>query len=316
MLDNERKIRTQSNDCMYVKTMPDGQVNPGHSRLKFTDCNAREPYITFVHNREMDELVADGGPDNPSFCMKNTGPRPQRTDSIRAFDCDAVLGEPGTVYEYQEFECVTGVGDVQCCERSDCGTTREGVDEDCCIDYQCKTADENGDCLPEAPSCGANDVECCVFDANCPDGFKCISQMCLSDPLFISVELDGKTWCASRPPTNYGDFVPVDSVECDLQQNEPFDQPLRWSWDPNGRLHSEVELRECMIVIPRSDGSVGGVLAPCKANQFVGVSGTGFVLAQDEKQDRCLASTAVEGTRNDRETTAIVCGANEDFGFA
>lgn len=309
-MDDTGKIRSELdiNRCLYFETRSDGTINSGHARGRFTSCNANEPYMTFTHNRGLDRLQTD---TTPSYCIKQQGNGPDRSDPYFAFDCTdrSYLSNPDREFEYREFECVVDSnngGDVECCDEIQCGN-------DCCVDYSCVPRTENNQCIvnpgptltteppettpQEIPPCDINDLECCRVDADCPDPnnngeYSCDSntQLCLTDPFFLENTIGNKKYCVTFKGSNnivVGDFVEAGSEECDF--NRALGGHL-WRRDPYRRYHSVID-PENWCITAMDEHPLGGLdirIGPCKINQFVLENNGQMKFAGDP--NRCIAS--------------------------
>lgn len=292
LLDDIGKIRAAGldiNKCIYVDAGRSGQINPGHDRLKLTDCNAlNQQNMIFTHNRGEDELLVVSNPT--SYCIWNTGVNPNKSDSLRAFNCEALdKFEDGVLFTYREFDCTIG-GDVDCCNTIDCG------DSDCCQDYSCVAASASNGCTKETPArptttpppptpapsptitCEPGEIGCCRRDSDCPLTNRCVSRMCLTEPVLIGNTIDGTDWCITRRQAEVNGWSIAESAECRFTESPP---SQLWSYDAYYRIHSEADPRDCLLVAPGDEGLIVYV-APCKANQFI-YTDPGYELAQDRQ---------------------------------
>jgi len=126
LLDGEGKIHSKvdPNKCFAV----DKDTVQGGARIKFLDCNAPVTHNTFMHNKTIDLISVK---EDSTFCLKQTGNDPDRTDTIRTEPCDSSISS--FVYLYNDADCsTTDYADVDCCDDNDCpqGET--------CQTYECK----------------------------------------------------------------------------------------------------------------------------------------------------------------------------------
>ena len=126
LLDLFGKIHSKVdlNQCLVVDK---GNRVRGGSRVRLLDCDADVLYNTFDHNRTTDMIRVKESPD---FCLKQTGNGPDRSDTIRTEKCDE--SNPGFTFSYLTYDCSTDLGDVDCCDDSECG-----AGETCLPTYVC-----------------------------------------------------------------------------------------------------------------------------------------------------------------------------------
>ena len=277
LLDENGKMHSKLNPNQCLVVDQGTSISGGHSRIKFCSCDESVVYNTFLHDRETDVIRVGMA---PSYCLKQTGNGPDRTDSIRTETCDEK--NPCFIYDYVEHECSTSLADVDCCDTTDCGrseickdyacecsTTREGVD--CCTDEDCSGGliCSNHDCVtPDIDSrcnLGNFGIDCCS-NADCPTGYDCEANTCIKPAVFLVSTIDNQDWCISAN-RGIGEFEDVGSELCDFSNAPP---RQLWHFDTNHMIRSDIDLNRCMIVGPGTDIFMGLHIhmASCKLAMF------------------------------------------------
>jgi hypothetical protein len=327
-LDSDGKIRSKLSPSQCFAIQSD-EPDDGHSRIFFESCDSQRTYNTFTHDRgDRDTLSLK---TDSSYCIKQTGNGPDKTDSFRTFKCDTA-GDDGIYFSYLEYQCsVNAFSGVDCCEDSDCSGNATT-----CQDYKCTTCDINDDgtgcCLdsdcpngqkceenacitkaPEIPGCSTDNIgtECCNND-DCPTAeYTCELDACVTAPFFLVSDYDpSKDWCVSANK-GVGGWAEVGFEPC-ITSNTPAIQ--LWRHDTQGRIRSNSDLSRCMVTGPEG-GTLSGfkmVMASCRLNEFQFGSETvdKIHLAQDERY--CLTSY---DENVDGRVSANICEDTGKFDF-
>lgn len=327
LMDADGKIHSKLDNTQCFVIDDGTSINEGHSRVKFCACDEDVIYTTFLHNRGTAPIRVK---HSPSFCVKQNGPRIQDTDALRTTTCG---DDPCFIFDYQEHNCRIGVGDVDCCEDTDCSATEICEDYDClcstdisgvqcCDNDDCSSGQicSNNACIAEAPtnppptdstSCNTSHfaTECCS-NADCDDDYECISETCVTPAFFLINTIGDVDYCMTAN-RGVGEFAEVGSQQCRFRS-----KPRRqlWHGDSHNRIRSDVDVNRCLIVGEGQDiySGLGIHMASCKINQFLYNPDSDHLhLAEDLSY--CLMS-------NQDTTEGSICGKpcidQDNFEFA